>query len=253
METQVINEQQNNVRKSIVKVFFPARGSAYAYYNDSFDLQVGDMVYVEGKLEGLPGRVTEINYKFKIRPSAYKRVIAKIDTAVHGTFYVALDHCVTFQRGVLSPQKVSLWFTAPLEDDDYVVGYDDSSFPLNDLDKMNVSQAIGERGVEYYKDNKVRYICLDGTHGCAIVEGSEYYEVEFDYKDGIVSNLLCPCYCTGYCKHDVAVMLQLKETLDIIAENYAAQYAESDYFSAINKCTLYAYALDGKQGRNFEL
>ena len=52
------------------------RGMGWAYYNDSFDLKVGDFVYVEGKLEGYRGQVTEVNYSFKIKPSDYKKVIA---------------------------------------------------------------------------------------------------------------------------------------------------------------------------------
>ena len=36
-------------KKSIVQVYFPHRGMGWAYYNDSFDLKVGDFVYVEGK------------------------------------------------------------------------------------------------------------------------------------------------------------------------------------------------------------
>ena len=38
-------------KKSVVQVYFPHRGMGWAYYNDSFDLKVGDFVYVEGKLE----------------------------------------------------------------------------------------------------------------------------------------------------------------------------------------------------------
>ena len=42
-------------RKSVVQVSFPGRGGALAYYNDQFDLKVGDRVYVEGKLERSSG------------------------------------------------------------------------------------------------------------------------------------------------------------------------------------------------------
>ena len=63
-------------KKSVVQVYFPHRGMGWAYYNDSFDLKVGDFVYVEGKLEGYRGQVTEVNYSFKIKPSDYKKVIA---------------------------------------------------------------------------------------------------------------------------------------------------------------------------------
>jgi hypothetical protein len=34
-------------KKSVVQVYFPHRGMGWAYYNDTFDLKVGDFVYVE--------------------------------------------------------------------------------------------------------------------------------------------------------------------------------------------------------------
>lgn len=73
-------------RKSVVQVRFSGYGKALAYYNDSYDLQPGDLVYVSGKLEGQRGRVTEVNYNFKIKLSDYQRVIALVDTRVHGSF-----------------------------------------------------------------------------------------------------------------------------------------------------------------------
>jgi hypothetical protein len=47
-------------RKSLVQVYFPCRGMTLSYYNDQFDLTPGDWVYVEGKLEGKLGRVTQV-------------------------------------------------------------------------------------------------------------------------------------------------------------------------------------------------
>ena len=73
-------------RKSVVQVKFPGRGASLAYYNDQFDLHPGDWVYVDGKLEGQQGRVTDVNYNFKIKVSDYKRVIAVVDTNVRGQF-----------------------------------------------------------------------------------------------------------------------------------------------------------------------
>ena len=65
-------------RKSVVRIHFSARNMTLSYYNDAFDLKVGNLVYVDGKLEGLRGRVVDITYNFKIklsdysnRPSAY--------------------------------------------------------------------------------------------------------------------------------------------------------------------------------------
>ena len=81
---------------SVVQVYFESRDRSWTYYNDRFDLHEGDLVYVEGKLEGVRGRVVEVSYNFRIKLADYKRVIAVADTAVHGEFYVAGSHFVTF-------------------------------------------------------------------------------------------------------------------------------------------------------------
>lgn len=106
---------------------------------------------------------------------------------------------------------------------------------------MKISAAIAERGHDYYMENRVRYISIDGTKGHAIVEGSEPYEVEFEYKGGEISRMICSCFCSYNCKHEFAAMLQLKETLEMIEKHYAAQYNETGYFAAVNKGTLFAF------------
>lgn len=243
-----IPQQEAVPRKSVVQVYFADRNMTLAYYNDRFDLHCGDVVYVDGKLEGKRGRVTEVNYNFKIKVSEYKRVIAVADTSVHGRFFLAGSHFVTFDRAVLPMEKAATWFKAPIkEEDEFVNGSDDTSFPLENLGCMKVSSAVAERGRSYYLDNKVQYISVDGTKGNAIVEGAENYEVEFEYAHGDISGLVCACFCSGNCKHEVAAMLQLKETLELIEKQYADEYARTGYFAAVNKGTLFAFALDGKK------
>lgn len=241
-------------RKSVVQVRFPSKGMALAYYNDQFDLKLGDLVYVDGKLEGQLGRVVEITYNFKIKISEYKKVIAVCDTTVHGQFFMAGSHFVTFSPTALPANQVTMWFRAPAkEDDEYARGSDDTSFRLDDLKGINISEAIAERGHNYYLENRVRYISLDGTHGYAIVEGSNAYVVEFEYRNGEISNLICDCFCSYTCKHEFAAMLQLRETLDLIEKHYAEEYARTGYFAAVNKGTLFAYAIDGKETGSFAL
>jgi len=259
------NETQNEVtarhcsvvvpKPSVVQVRFPGRGSSLAYYNDRFDLHVGDMVYVDGKLEGQRGVVTEVSYNFKIKVSDYKRVIALVNTEVHGEDFMAGSHFVSFDRNALSAEQAITWFKAPAKDDDeYLVGNgDDTFFQLDDLKGMKISSAIAERGHEYYTENKVRYICLDGNHGYAIVEGSEAYEVEFEFHDGEIRNLICSCFCSYTCKHEFAVMLQLRETLEVIEKHYAKKYEETGYFAAVHKGTLFGFAVDGKDIGSFTL
>lgn len=246
--------QQAAPRKSVVQVHFERRNMTLAYYNDQFDLHIGDMVFVDGKLEGQRGRVVEVNYNFKIKLSEYKRVVAVVDTTVNGRFFMAGSHFVTFDREALPANKVVTWFKAPeKEDDKFAIGSDDTFFRLYDLKDMNVSAAIAERGHNYYMENRVRYISVDGTKGYAIVEGSEAYEVEFVYRSGEISNLFCSCFCSYNCKHEFAAMLQLRETLELIEQHYAAEFDRTGYFAAVNKGTLFAFAIDGKETGSFTL
>lgn len=252
--TYTVPQQTTAPRKSVVQIYFADRHMTLAYYNDQFDLHCGDMVYVDGKLEGLRGRVTEVNYNFKIKISDYKRVIAVVDTAVHGRFFMAGSHFVTFDREALPRNKVLSWFKAPAkEEDEYISGSDDTTFRLDDLGGMKVSSAIAERGHEYYIDNKVKYISLDGSKGFALVEGGEVYEVEFEYRNGEISQLTCSCFCSYNCKHEVAAMLQLRETLELIEKYYGDEYERTGYFAAMKKSTLFAFAFVDKEVGSFTL
>lgn len=234
-------------RPSVVQVHFPIRGMTLAYYNDRFDLRVGDLVYVDGKLAGQQGRATEVNYNFRIRLADYKRVIARVDTDIRGQFFLAGSHLVTFDREVLPAEKVRFWFQAPEEDgeDGYRSGSDESAFPLEDPRGMGASPAAAERGHGYYVENRVRYLSLDAGEGYAIVEGSKPYELRFSCQDGLIRHLTCSCYRGIGCKHAFAAMLQLRETLEKIQADYAPQYG--GYFAAVHKGTLLSLALDGRE------
>ena len=242
-------------RKSIARVHFPARNMTLDYYNDQFDLHRGDLVFVDGKLEGLRGRVVDVTYHFKIKLSDYKRVIAVADTKVSGTFQLAGSHFVTFDKDSLPFEKVVTWFCPPEKDgEEYVSGYDDKTFDLENLEEMGVSAIIAERGHDYYMRNKVVYISVDENgKGRAIVEGTKPYIVEFDCENGLVSDLTCTCFCNYRCKHEFATMLQLKETLDLIMKHYKDQYEEHEYFAAISKAAFLNFALDSKESGSFTL
>ena len=235
-------------RKSVVRVHFPARNMDLSYYNDAFDLKCGDIVFVEGKLEGLRGRVVDVAYNFKIKLSDYKKVISVADTNVRGEFFFAGSHFVTFDRSALPYEKVITWFKAPAtEDEIFVSGNDESGFLLCDLGAMRISRAIADRGHDYYTDNRVRYISLDSTHVRDIVEGARPYELECDYVNGEIRNLVCDCFCTYACKHMFAAMLQLKETLAFIEKHYPGRFEESRYFAAVCKETLLNIAMAGRE------
>lgn len=240
-------------RKSVVQVYFAARNMTLAYYNDRFDLHCGDIVYVDGKLAGLRGRVTEVNYNFKIKVADYKRVISVADTDVHGQFFMDGSHFVTFERETLPRSKVLTWYSAPAMDDEFVSGSDNTSFSLNTLSGMGAGSEVVARGGELYRSNKVKYLCVDGINGYAIVEGSKFYEVEFKYCNGEISRLTCSCFCSGCCKHEVAAILQLRETLELIEKHYSDKWHSTDYFAAVLKGDLFTYAIDAKATGKFTL
>lgn len=240
---------------SLVQVHFPARNRSYSYYNDAFDLHRGDVVYVEGKLAGLRGRVVDVSYNFKIKRSDYKRVLQVADPHVTGQFCFAGSHFVTFDPHALPYAQVLAWFKAPAADPEeaWCAHYDDSAFPLDELTRLGASSQVVERGQDYYFENKVCYLSLDGAHGRAIVEGSQIYEVEFEYRNGDISQLVCDCYCAYPCKHQVAVLLQLRDILKHIDQHYADAYQRSGYFAAIRKSTLFTFAIDGRASGAFTL
>lgn len=240
--------------RSVVQVHFPTRNMTLSYYNDMFDLHRGDVVYVDGKLEGLRGRVVDVNRNFRIKLSDYKRIIALADTDVRGTFHLAGSHLVTFDPSVLSFSKVSSWFKAPdAEGEQYLSGYDNHSFLLGDFDSFGASPAIMERGRRYYAEDRVLYLSLHGRTGRAIVDGTKPYEVQFEYEDEEISFFTCDCFCSYPCKHQVAVLLQLEETLEHICEYYDEQYKKRNYFAAVSRSAFFSYAMDGRKSGSITL
>lgn len=242
-EEQIPTTTQVTAKKSVVDVFFPERHITCSYYNDMFDLKRGDIVYVDGKLEGLRGRVVNVNYTFKIKLSDYKRVIGVANTDVIGEFHLAGSHFITVDGDALNYEQIITWFKAPsTEEEEFVSSSDDTVFNINDLSGMKIDKAI----------NNVVYIELNHGKGRAIVTGTKPYEVEFNYHNGDISGLVCNCYCTGSCKHEFATMLQLKETLDIVAENYKF-IDPNDYLAIVNKSIFFEHAIDSQSKGTFTM
>lgn len=122
-ETTQFKAEKTEAKESVVRVYFPARGFACSYYNDKFDLKKGDGVYVDGKLEGLLGFITEVSYCFKIKLSEYKRVIYRVDTEIRGKLYLLGDFFAAFDEDVIPKEKILPWFVRPDIEDDVACSY----------------------------------------------------------------------------------------------------------------------------------
>lgn len=78
--------------------------------------------------------------------------------------------------------------------------------------KNNFGEGVRERGLDYYKEGRVKNLILDGEIVKAIVIGSRNYRVSIDLSDNIFK---CTCPCDFNCKHVVAVLYELRENSDI--------------------------------------
>ena len=239
-------DRNENIKRSLVKVTFKHSSYEPTYYNDKFNIEVGDKVYVEGKFEGEIGTVIEVNYNFKIKASEYKKVIAVADTSVRGMFSQHDLYMTTFDPSALPPEKVKLWFSSPLKENDEIISSSDNkSFELNNI-KENFDEWVAIKGNSYYKAKNVLYFNFENNHVYAIVEGSKNYEIEFDYRDGVVSNLICSCFCTGNCKHEYAALMMLKDMLKLI-ENHSMTLCPPKNITAIRTDILFNYTIMHKK------
>lgn len=121
IETIAVEKPEMKARKSLVSVRFEKNNRVLSYYNDKFDLHKGDIVFVDGKLEGERGFVEEVNYNFKIKLSDYKKVVALANTTVKGKFFFAGDYFISFDESVIPYEKVITWLKPPVVDEEEIV------------------------------------------------------------------------------------------------------------------------------------
>ena len=232
------------VRSCLVHVFFPGAGRTLTYYNDSFCLKEGDIVFVDGVMAGCAGEVRKILYNFKIRPENYKKILSAADTDVHGELLLTGSCFLSFSPSQLPVSRVRSWFLPPQEE--FLTGTDETEFPLRQPPFSLFPEQIRERGRQYCDEGRVVYLTLNAEQGYAIVLGSAPYEVEFTLRDDCISHLTCTCPCSENCKHQYAVLLQLTQLLDLISGCFERACQKNRYFAAVEKSALYSYVLSGR-------
>ncbi len=219
--------------KSLARIRFPEKGGSYTYYNDRFDLRKGDLVFVSGKLAGVPGFVEAVNYKFKIDLADYELVIACPEIRISGSYIPVLDKMVSCDPHAVRPDTFRSWVRPPLPDGEeppeFVTG-EGYGFELEHFtDDDDADPAILGRALDYCGKGLVRYLSVRDGGGTAFVEGTKWYEVNFRFSDGNVSDMYCECPYPGLCKHNLAVLFNLRELVGKLdREDFTA--IDSGYF-----------------------
>ena len=85
-------------------------------------------------------------------------------------------------------------------------------YPTRDEIRSLCTEQSFERGVNYYNQDRVQELDIDGGEIRATVRGSNYYDVAIDLVDDAVrSRCSCPYDYAGDCKHVVAVLLTVDD------------------------------------------
>ncbi len=213
-----VEEPKEPVR-SLVRVRFEDFDRELTYFNDRFDLSVGDRVFVSGKLYGKVGFITSVTTKFRIRLSDYERVIALAQTPIHGAYKPVADKMLSYDSSALSPEAFRTWVLPPEEvpDEDNEVIYGDGyAIPLDEPHNADgVDHAVFDRALEYCRTGKIGYVSVKNSIGRAFVQGKEWYELEFRLRNNTIEEAYCSCPFPGLCKHLLAVAV----TLSVMAQH----------------------------------
>ncbi len=205
--------------RSLVSVRFIRDGRAFTYYNDKFTLEVGDLVFVSGRLAGQLGVVEKITTRFRINLADYQRVISKASAAVHGTYEPVLDKMVSYDREAMSPEEFRAWILPPAHwdgdgcedrEDEIIIG-EGYELNLSELESSDdVDADVLDRAADYCRGGKVAYISVRDGIGTAFVDGSSWYEVSFRLRGDAMTEMYCDCPYPGLCKHLLAVALTIR-------------------------------------------
>ncbi|ADE03074.1 SWIM zinc finger family protein [Haloferax volcanii] len=85
-------------------------------------------------------------------------------------------------------------------------------YPARDEIRSLCTEQSFERGANYYHQDRIQELDIDGSEIRATVRGSNYYDVAIDIvDDGVRSRCSCPYDYAGDCKHVVAVLLAVDD------------------------------------------
>lgn len=215
---------------SLVKVSFEESQKVFEYYNDKFDLHIGDRVFVDGKMEGRIGLVVAVAKQFRINVKNYCRVIAHPTISFSGKFRRMNDKMVCLGSCCPSPEMFRAWISAENENDEEIVCGEPFSVSLDAFGpSCEISEAVFRNALEYCQNGNVAYIRIEDGIGTAFVKGTKWYEIRFTVNGRQIEGVSCDCSYPYLCKHIIAVVI----TLNLMFSNDA--FAQAHTFTAIDR------------------
>ena len=228
--------RDENKQLTVVSVLF-GDGREYAYLNDKFDLKTGDNVYVDGKLSGQLGVVTEVNDKFKVSLKHYKYVIKKADFDIHGTFKPVGNFYLTAD-GETVPYDRLLSLLPPFDEEEEFICGKGYTIDLKKLDEYIESDFDkAERAVSAAKDGRLKFITVEDGIGHAAFEGRETHIIDFKLNGDTMSEVYCDCIHADFCAHILSVAIAVKELMDKTKDDENFTVLNKNLFSRIEQQT----------------
>lgn len=217
--------------KSVATVKFE-NGREYPYYNDKFNLKAGNNVYVDGKLYGKLGVVSDVTTKFKINRTIYKDVISKLDFNISGKFKNCQDYMLTKGNSIITKEQLLTWFIPPFvpkdeydKPDEYIYG-EGYSCKIGEID-LNIDAF--DDAVDAIENGELKAILVNNGVGTAVIKNNDNtHIVEFKTDNNALTDIYCDCISPDFCKHCAAVCI-------LISTFFKRKYIEiGDSFLAVN-------------------
>ncbi len=219
-------ENETTAQKYEPKVETPIRsvatvrfedGREYPYYNDKFNLKIGDNVFVDGKLYGKLGVVVDVTTKFKINRSIYKDVIAKLDFNISGNFKKCNDYMIARSNNIITKEQLLSWFVPPF------IAQDENDKPDEFIFGDGYSCKIGEIGcdndtvleaIKSLENGEFKAVVVNNGIGTAVTKGHKTHIVDFELDGNEIKNIFCDCVDPNFCKHSAELCILLSFFVD---------------------------------------
>ena len=239
-------ENEGRVPKALVQVSF-CDGFTLLYFSDLPEIEVGDVVTVEGKMENQLALVTDVLHAFKKPKFEMQWIASRLDRDLSGT-YVSLEKNVMSKQLTFTIDKFLGLYAGVKPQENTPYGEDFLSLDLNEIENSNFfsDELVKIRGQALYNDGSVQYVYLKNVEGKAAVRSADkdaWYEIDFRYKNGKITYLACDCPYFGGCKHLYAFLLKFRN----LQKWFSQREMTGDFVTCTKEC--FHYVLSHAKGK----